>query len=242
MPKIIDYPRQSLKRALQLAEVVDRLGGECTAQSAAESMGNKMGGAFKALIGAAVKYGLISNVRSKLKTEPLFQDYKLAYNESQKQEALRRAFLTPPLFQSIAKRFQNQLIPPHFENLLIREHHVAEDFASRLVSYFNEGAKESGVLASNGTINISPTALTIGVGAIHEGPDRPATAVDDPDIEIEDDTGVVDTKFVRGYSVRITGPGMDSRIAINDEDDVDIVEAMLKKVRKLLKLGDDLLK
>jgi hypothetical protein len=35
---------------------------------------------------------------------------------------------------------------------------------------------------------------------------------------------------------------MDSRIAINDEDDVDIVEAMLKKVRKLLKLGDDLLK
>jgi hypothetical protein len=40
---------------------------------------------------------------------------------------------------------------------------------------------------------------------------------------------------VRGYSVRITGPGIDSRIAIKDEDDVEIVEAMLKKVRRLLK-------
>ena len=45
----------------------------------------------------------------------------------------------------------------------------------------------------------------------------------------------VSVSFVRGYSVRITGPGIDSRIAIKDEDDVEIVEAMLKKVRRLLK-------
>jgi hypothetical protein len=241
MPKVIDYPRSSLSRAVQLAEVVDSLGGECTDQSAAEHMGNKVGGAFRALIGAAVKYGLISNHKSKLKTEPLFQDFKLAYNESQKQEALRRAFLTPPLFLNIAKRFQNQVIPPHFEKLLVREHQVSDDFASRIVGYFTEGAKESGILAPNGTINLSPNNIT-GRGDLQAGTDSAGPVIDDPDIEIEDDiTPMVDTKFVRGYSVRITGPGIDSRIAIKDEDDVDIVEAMLKKVRKLLKI-DDLLK
>ena len=57
----IDYPRAPLDRAFALAEAVDKMGGEATAEIAAESMGNKVGGAFTALIGAAVKYGLISN-------------------------------------------------------------------------------------------------------------------------------------------------------------------------------------
>jgi hypothetical protein len=235
MPKIIDYPRASLKRALALAEVVDRLGGECTDQSAAEHLGNKLGGAFRALIGAAVKYGLISNVRSKLKTAPLFQDYKLAYSEAQKQDALRRAFLTPALFASIAKRFQNQLIPTHFEKLLIREHGVPEDIASRIVGYFNEGAKDSGVLAQTGIINLSPTHT--GTANIPEGTDSAGPVVEDPDDEIEPDTDV-STSFIRTYTVRITGPGIDSRISIKDEEDVDIVEAMLKKVRRLVRNQD----
>jgi hypothetical protein len=235
MPKIIDYPRASLKRAIALAEVVDRLGGECTDQSAAEHLGNKLGGAFRALIGAAVKYGFISNVKSKLKTAPLFQDYKLAYSEAQKQDALRRAFLTPALFSSIAKRFQNQLIPTHFEKLLIREHGVPEDIASRIVGYFNEGAKESGVLATNGTINVNPA--TIALTNVPEGTDSGGPLVEDPEIEIEPDTDV-STAFIKTYSVRITGPGIDSRISIKDEEDVDIVEAMLKKIRRLVKNQD----
>jgi hypothetical protein len=235
MPKVTDYPRASLKRALALAEVVDRLGGECSDQSAAEHLGNKLGGAFRALISSAVKYGLITNNKSKLKTAPLFQDYKLAYSESQKQDALRRAFLTPSLFASIAKRFQNQLIPTHFEKLLIREHDVPEDIASRIVGYFNEGAKESGILAPNGIITISPDPT--GTADIHEGTDSAGAAVEDPSSAVEPDTDV-STTFIRSYSVRITGPGIDSRIAIKDEEDVDIVEAMLKKVRRLVKNQD----
>jgi hypothetical protein len=136
MPKIIEYPRSSLKRGLELAETVDRLGGECTDQSAADHMGNKVGGAFSALIAAAVKFGLISVAKGKLKTEPLYQDYKLAYSEAEKQAALRRAFLTAPLFASITKRFEGQILPAHFEKLLVREHQVQPDIASRLVCYY----------------------------------------------------------------------------------------------------------
>lgn len=228
MPKIVDYPRASLQRALALAEIVDSLGGEATVESAADHMGNKVGGAFKSLVGAAVKYGLISSSKGRVKTEPLFQDLKLAYNESQKQDALRRAFLGPPLFSSIAERLIGQPIPSHFEKLLIREYDVSPDVASRLVGYFTDGARDAGIIGPTGTISMSGagssgTATTAATNS---------TATQEPEEELEADTSVA---FVRGYSVRITGPGIDSRIAIKDEDDVDIVEAMLRKVRRLVK-------
>lgn len=97
MPKIIDYPRASLSRALALAEAVDKLGGEASDASVADHMGNKVGGAFNALVGAAVKFGLVSKTSGRIKTEPLYQDYKLAYTDVQKQEAIRKFFLSAPL-------------------------------------------------------------------------------------------------------------------------------------------------
>jgi hypothetical protein len=229
MPKIIDYPRASLQRSFALAEALDKLGGEASNEMAAESMGNKMGGAFKALISSAVKYGLISSSKGRLKTEPLFQDYKLAYSESQKQEAIRRAFLSAPLFAAITTRLRGQAIPGHFEKLLIREHGVPEDTASRIASYFTEGARDAGIIGPNGVITIpSPGSST------QAGPSSsPTSEADDP--EDASDTEV-SAPFVRGYTVRITGPGLDTRIGIKDEEDVDIVEAMLKKVRRLLKV------
>jgi len=227
MPKIVDYPRASLQRALALAEIVDSLGGEATVESAADHMGNKVGGAFKSLVGAGVKYGLISSSKGRVKTEPLFQDLKLAYNESQKQDALRRAFLGPPLFASIAERLSGQPIPSHFEKLLIREYDVSPDVASRLVGYFTDGARDAGIIGPTGTISMSG----VGSSATATTTANP-TATQEPEEGLEADTSVA---FVRGYSVRITGPGIDSRIAIKDEDDVDIVEAMLKKVRRLVK-------
>jgi hypothetical protein len=229
MPKIIDYPRASLQRSFALAEAVDKLGGEVSDDMAAESMGNKIGGAFKALISSAVKYGLISASKGRLTTEALFQDYKLAYSETQKQEAIRRAFLNAPLFAAVATRLQGQQIPPHFEKLLIREHGVPEDTASRVAGYFTEGARDAGIIGAGGVIAIPGPGSTTGTQAPTTAPmlegDNPS---DDADVEAS-------VPFVRGYTVRITGPGIDSRIAIKDEDDVDIVEAMLKKVRRLLK-------
>lgn len=228
MPKIVDYPRAPLQRALALAEVVDSLGGEATVESAADHMGNKIGGAFKSLVAAAAKYGLVSTSKGRIKTEPLFQDLKLAYNDSQKQDALRRAFLGPPLFASIADRLNGQQIPSHFEKLLIREYDVSPDVAGRLVGYFTDGARDAGIIGPGGTIAM-PSAG--GNNTANATASRPADN-HESEQESEPDSSVA---FVRGYSVRITGPGIDSRIAIKDEDDVDIVEAMLKKVRRLLK-------
>jgi hypothetical protein len=244
MPKIIEYPKASLQRAVSLAETVDSLGGECTDQSAAEAMGNKVGGAFRTLISATVKYGLLSYTRSRLKIEPLFQDYKLAYSETEKQGALRKAFLSAPLFASIAKRFDGQILPPHFENLLIREHRVSEDLASRVAGYFAEGARDAGIITSNGTVHADPKHITIAPGTGGAALQASASSVSSAKANLT--TGPepeeASAGFVRGYTVRVTGPGIDSTIAIKDEDDVAIVESMLKKVRKLLNAQDELLK
>jgi hypothetical protein len=235
MPKIIDYPRASLKRAMLLAEAVDSLGGECSDQSAAESMNLKVSGSFTALIGAAVKYGLISSTKSKLKIEPLYQDLKLAYSDAQKMETLRKAFLTPPLFADITQRFEGQVLPAHFEKLLIREHDVSEDFASRIVAYYTEGAKESGILAANGIINSIAINVT--------GPTGPSP-LDTPrdlfgPVPSEEPKPIAEAPTKRGYTIRIFGPGVDSTINLKDEDDLEIVEATLKKVRRLLKAQQD---
>lgn len=238
MPKLIEYPKASLRRALALAEIVDRLGGECTPQSAAEGMGNKVGGAFNALLAATVKYGFLANKGGKLKIEPLFQDYKLAYNEADKQAALRKAFLSAPLFESIAKRFEHQKLPDHFEKLLIREHGVSQDLASRVANYFEEGAKEAGIIQQDGTINAWPKNVTLMPATGTASLQTDAASISSSSGTMTEQPEETSTAFVPGYTVRITGPGMDTKIAIKDEDDVEIVEIMLKKVRKLLKNMD----
>jgi hypothetical protein len=240
MPKILEYPRAGIRRSLSLAEEVDRLGGECTEESAAESMGNKVGGAFRALAYSAQKYGFISYNKGKLKTEPLYQDYKLAYTDAQKQETLRKAFLAVPLFNELVKRFNGQVLPGHFEKLLIREHQVTEDMASRVSTYFIEGGQDSGLISSSGMVTAEPgnnTTITPRTGTVTFQGHVPTVSAPQA-VPAEESSPVT----VRGYTVRVTGPGIDSTIAIKDSDDLLIVESMLKKVRKLLIAEDEMLK
>src|SRR5437867_10041615 len=106
MPRMVDYPRKSLSQSLELANAVDSLGGSSSEDMAANRMGRKgtNSGAFSALVGAAVKYGLIDVRKSLLSTTARYRDYKLAYNEDQRVQALRGAFLNVPLFQRISDR------------------------------------------------------------------------------------------------------------------------------------------
>ena len=117
---------------------------------------------------------------------------------------------------------------------MIREYDVPEDYAQRLMGYFAEGAKDAGMLNAQGIITSGNVTITPGAGSLQIGGSTLSGTgtVEPAEVEADSDVSV---SFVRGYSVRITGPGIDSQIAIKDEDDVEIVEAMLKKVRRLLK-------
>ncbi|MEZ0173732.1 MAG: hypothetical protein AB9Q20_05380 [Candidatus Reddybacter sp.] len=228
MAKQIDYPRASLKNSLELAQAIDDLGGKCSIEMAADKLSKKVGGAFQALVGSAVRYGLISSKKGQLEITGLFRDHKLAYTKEEGDVALTLAFLTPPLFRAIFDRFEGKELPvSHFEKLLMREFSVPDQISSRVSKYFLDGAKQCGLLGADNQLNTginSNAETTEDTGEI----DALGNGVNDDNTDKNKNVIEEEGKF----SVRIKGPGMDSVIVINEVDDLLIIKAMLKKVEK----------
>ncbi|MPQ60158.1 hypothetical protein [Duganella sp. FT27W] len=242
MAKIIDYPRTSLRSALQLADAVDGFAGSCSAELAAEKLGKKISGAFAAQIGSAVKFGLIENKKSKLSVTPMYRNYKLAYTPAEEASVLREAFLLPPLFSSIYNRFKGQKLPiEHFEKMLMKEFHVPDDISSRVASYFLDGAKLSGLLGTDNTwlegkddVQSAEFEET-NVIEVDDDVSPPINRNNGPTRDFHSNQTDSSGKSA-AYQLEIRGPGINFSITIGEEDDLEIVQIMLKKISKALKL------
>lgn len=227
MAKQIDYPRATLKNSLQLAQAVDDLGGQCTTELAADKLNKKVSGAFNALIGSAVKYGLLTSKSGQLAVTQLFRDHKLAYSSDEAKKVLIKSFLSPPLFSRVTVRFNGIELPvSHFEKLLIREFDVPEQMGSRVAKYYLEGAKQCGILNSKNILK----------SGNHEEDEQDPTANESEALEEVSDTTVTHAVSTssKSYTVRITGPGMDTAMAIEEPADLLIVRAMLEKIENKL--------
>ncbi|QIX59793.1 hypothetical protein HER32_00730 [Hymenobacter sp. BT18] len=142
MPKTIDYPRTSYTSAWEVAEVVDDTGGKCALETAARKLNRKVSGSFKAIVGSAVKFGLLTSKRELLTTTNLFRRIKHAYDKQEEKIYHREAFLHPPLFMQICRKFRNRELPVHmFDVMLIREFGVEEINAQGVAKAFVEGAR-----------------------------------------------------------------------------------------------------
>lgn len=239
MPKIVDYPRASLKRSLELAHAVESLGGESTVESAAEALGNKVTGAFNALMSATAKYGLVTNKAGRLQITPLFRGLLLAYSDEERRGAERQAFMSVPLFREITARFSGKKLPvDYFEKLLMREFGVPTEMASRVAGYYTEGARSTGVLDEAGVIQggsgvaLEPQETSAGEESAAHSDLQPGSRDAGRTAPLVS-TSTLNTRPEK-YYVRIHGPDMDSTMEINDEDDLAIVEVMIKKVRRLI--------
>ena len=228
MPRATEYPRRSLSDALRLAETVSSLGGKCSVETCAESMKRKVSGAFKALVSAAVKYGFVTNKSGQLAVTEQFNRYRLAYDEGEKRELLRQAFLNVPLFSQVFTRFRNGKLPPGdiLTKILIREFDVNENLASALYLYFIEGATESGLLFEDGKFVESDVA---------EEEVEQTSGHDEADHQEHAPQPIATAVATDGeFSITIAGPGLNSTLAIREPEDLLIVEAMLKKVERKL--------
>ena len=147
MPKTIDYPRTTYASAWEVAEVVDDTGGKCAVETCAKKLDRKVSGSFKAIIGSAVKFGLLTSKREILTTTNLFRRIKHAYDKQEEKIFHREAFLHPPLFLQICRKFRNRELPVHmFDIMLIREFDVEEINAQSVAKAFVEGARAVDVL------------------------------------------------------------------------------------------------
>lgn len=153
MPKLIDYPRTSYAGAWELAEVTDDTGGKCAIETAAKKLNRKVSGSFKAIIGSAVKFGLVTSKRDLLTTTTLFKRIKHAYDKQEELLFHREAFLNPPLFSQLCRKFRSRELPVQMlDVVLIREFGVEEINAAGVAKAFVEGCHMAKLLDERNTM------------------------------------------------------------------------------------------
>ncbi|MFD1470455.1 hypothetical protein ACFQ48_19665 [Hymenobacter caeli] len=153
MPKLIDYPRTTYASAWEVAEVVDDTGGKCALETCARKLDRKVSGSFKAIVGSAVKFGLLTSKRELLSTTTLFRRIKHAYDKQEEMLFHREAFLTPPLFTQLCRKFRQRELPVQMlDVMLIREFDVEEINAAAVAKAFAEGARAVGLLDEHNTV------------------------------------------------------------------------------------------
>ncbi len=229
MPVSIGYPRASFKAALELANSADSLGGTASAEICAEKMGNKLGGAFNYIVSAASKFNLINIKSGQISTSSLYRDIKLSYTDEEKAKLLITSFLSPPVFSRLYERFKGSELPvAMLEKMLIKEYSVDDNSASRIKKYFLEGAKFTGLLDPQNKLVIYDIAKS----------DPEVSDSEELQIIPENSNMLNDVKPTISLSdfdefvFHITGPGINSKISIREEEDFIIVEAMIRKIKK----------
>ena len=245
MPKIVDYPHASFKNVFEIAAAVDYLGGSCSVGSCAERLKKKVSGAFKSLISGAMKHGLITSKKDVLSITELYRIHKLAYNDQERMRILRKSFLMPNLYFKIYERFRGKELPVSMlDKLLIREFGVEESYASRISGYFIDGAKglnmlENGRLIDDNNLSKSEDVEGNGSDIYSVNEDNIEEEKNFPkEVSIENVTlPIVSNNNI--FTVMIVGPGMNTKIEINEEDDLFILDAMIKKIKKKLKEGSE---
>ena len=161
MPKLIDYPRTTYTGAWELGEIVDDTGGKCAVDTAARKLNRKVSGSFKAIIGSAVKFGLLTSKRDLLTTTTLFKRIKHAYDKQEELVFHREAFLTPPLFTQLCRKFRSRELPVQMlDVMLIREFSVEEINAPGVAKAFVEGCRMVGLLDEHNIIADIDTLTT----------------------------------------------------------------------------------
>ncbi|MDO7886306.1 hypothetical protein [Hymenobacter cheonanensis] len=126
---------------------MDDTGGKCALETCARKLNRKVSGSFKAIVGSAVKFGLLTSKREMLTTTTLFRRIKHAYDKQEELLFHREAFLTPVLFTQLCRKFRSRELPvAMLDVLLMREFGVEEINAQGVAKAFVDGAHMVGLL------------------------------------------------------------------------------------------------
>ncbi|RYE36368.1 MAG: hypothetical protein EOP42_03630 [Sphingobacteriaceae bacterium] len=239
MPKNLNYPLASFQKAFALADAADALGGSCTTEDCATKMQRKISGGFMVIVSSAQKFNLISFEKGII---TISDDYKLikhSYTNSERIGFLQKAFLAPQVFSILFNRFKGKELPVEMlDKILIREFGVEEITAGRVTGYFIDGLKAYGLMNGNKLIEDESNN--------HEKFDK---SVDQIESTVKSETisntiasDKTDTSFTNQksennqYEVQLTGPGISTKLNLEIEEDILILEAIIKKLRKSISI------
>jgi hypothetical protein len=181
-----------------------------------------------------VKFGFLVKEGNKIATTELFKNIKLSYSEEEEVKLLTEAFYAIPLFVELIERFKGKSIPSdNLKKILIREFEVAESVASRVAGYFVDGLKSINLLDDQNKIinrendTEKPIESTPSIDSSKQTTTFPSQSNDNRNIEHTQQDGA--------YNIHIVGPGVDTSMIIEEEDDLIIINAYLTKIKKKLK-------
>jgi len=226
MPRFVDYPRSSLKRALEIANAVQELGGSCTIETCADHLRKKISGSFNAQVSSATKYNFITSQKGTLTITSHYKKLSLAYSEDEKNQLLQESFFEIPVFKSIYERFVNGKLPVNtLDRILIREFEVPDKIANRVANYFIHAAKEANLLnADNSFVKVDEYG--------DEGNDEISNEEDNNDSKLKNTLPVHKPKDRNNYMITISGPGIQFQKEVNSVDDFIIVNAIIDNIKK----------
>jgi hypothetical protein len=238
MAKIIDYPRGSFKKSLEVGEAVDYMGGSCSMQSCGDRMGMKMSGALQAIVGAAKKYNIIEGKGSDLSITGIYRNIKLAYDDTERIFNLRKAFLSPPLFEKMYEKFKGRELPVELlPKLFIREYGIESSIAARVAGYFVDGARMCEILVDNKLIIFNEEVENLeNKYEVIESSSENVSSFSQVNLKsispIENQIILQDEE---SFMIHILGPGINSKLTLTEEEDFIILDAMISKLKKKMK-------
>ncbi|MGI4729205.1 MAG: hypothetical protein ACRYGB_11590 [Janthinobacterium lividum] len=235
MPKNLNYPLASFQKAFALADAVDALGGSCSVENCAEKMQRKISGGFMVIISSAQKFELINFEKGTITISENYKLIKHAYTNSERINFLRKAFLAPQVFSILFERFKGKELPLHMlDKILIREFGVEEITAGRVAGYFADGLKTCGLL--NGTQLVDVNEQEISAPAQVNQPKQEVTDQQNEEIVTAKPnasfTTINSISNVDRYELQLSGPGINTTLNLEFEEDILILEAIIKKVRR----------
>ena len=237
MPKNLNYPLASFQKAYALADAVNALGGTCTIENCAQKMQRKVSGGFMVIISSSQKFKLVNFEKGLITTTEEYKLIKHSYTNSERLDLLRKAFLSPQIFSLLYDRFKGKELPTEMlDKILIREFGVEENTAGRVAGYFVDGLKTYGLLNGSAVLDPANKEVTVTEQSIAEF-EKPVIKVE-AEKPVEETAPKTDASFISlksvNYELQISGPGIDTKISIDDEEDLLIVEAVLRKIQKVL--------
>lgn len=247
MPKVVDYPLFPFARVMELAHTVDYLGGSCTIADCAHHMKKKISGGFGVLISSAIKHDLVHRKGDRLSISDLYKKIKFSYSPAEKIAAQRLSFLHPVLYRKVYDRFKGKELPlPMLDKLLIREFQVEEKASIKIAGYFVDGLKPLQLIRDGKLLAVDNDAIA---AVIKEEPVQMSIPLAPPEEEQQKGNvqhSLTDTEDKNNrtsypeqdntdkFVISIQGNGINSTMNIDTQEDFQIVEAILAKIKRKL--------
>lgn len=148
------YPAIPLEEAIKLSVKLKSSYGKSqfSREMAVQAMGYKtVTGSSGTKVGTLVHYGLLARNGGAYTNSNLADRICHPIDEKDRHEAIRSAAMKPKLFKALISEFSGRAIPSALNNLLIRNHGIAQKVSDDVVKVFRKTIEFAG-LCTNGII------------------------------------------------------------------------------------------